>query len=114
MSLIAGTQNIVKSEDVTFLMKHLNTHAYKWKAIGNALNFQHGELDNISQSSSGTTTQQLLGELLSQWSQWPTDNHTDYPTMERLCNALRNDMVGLGAVANELFGLRNSLPSSKS
>ena len=75
---------VVTSEDVNFLMANLHKYAYKWRDIGSSLNFHPGELENISQSFPKATTQQLVTELLSQWSQWPTSDHSDAPTMERL------------------------------
>ena len=101
----------MKSEDINFLMAYLHRYAYKWRDIGASLNFQHGDLENISCSNPGATTQQLLTELLSQWSQWPTADHSDVPTMERLRDALRSGLVGLGAQANDLYELRSQLPS---
>ena len=102
---------VVKSRDVSFLMMHLHQYAYKWRDIGTALNFQHSELENISHGFPRATIQQLLTELLSQWSQWPTADHSDVPTMERLRDALRSGLVGLGAQANDLYELRSQLPS---
>ncbi len=107
--LCLGT--LVRNEDVNMLISHLHKYAYKWRDIGASLNFQHGELENISQSNPIATTQQLLTELLSQWSQWPTADHPDAPTMERLRDALRSGLVGLGAQANDLYELRDNLPS---
>ncbi len=101
----------MKSEDVSFLMEHLHLYAFKWREIGTALCFHHSELENIFHSSPGATVQQLLTELLSQWSQWPTAAHSDVPTMERLRDALRSGLVGLGAEANTLYDKRTLLPS---
>ena len=92
---------------MNFLYGFLHQYAYKWREIGQALNFRHGELLNIIHS----TTQQLLTELLNQWSQWPTADHPDIPTVERLRDALRSELVGLGAVANDVYTLRSYLPS---
>ncbi len=101
----------MKSGDVGFLVEHLHLYAFKWREIGLALNFHHGELENIVHSSPGATVQQLLTELLSQWSQWPTATHSDVPTMKRLRDALRSGLVGLGAEANALYDKRTLLPS---
>ena len=104
----------MRSGDVAFLVSHLHKDAsHKWSEIGLALNFRDGELKSIIQSFPRATTQQLLTELLSQWCQWPTADHSDVPTMERLCDALRSGLVGLGAQANDLYELRNSLPSKQ-
>ena len=101
----------MRSGDVTTLIGYLFKYAAKWRDIGTSLNFQPGELDNISHSNPGASTKELLIQLLSQWSQWPTADHTEHPTMERLRDALRSGLVGLGAVANELYELRHILPS---
>ncbi len=106
------TYTVVRSEDVNFLVVcHLHKFASKWKEIGFSLNFLSGELDNISGSNPNASTQQLLTELLSQWSQWPTTDHPDDPELERLCDALRSGSVGLGAVANDIYRQREFLPS---
>ena len=44
----------------------------------------------------------FLQELLSQWVQWPTEEHQNDPTLEALCTALRSRLVGLGSLAEEL------------
>ena len=96
----------VKSEDVNLLVRHLRDHAYKWREIGSSLDFRYCEMENISHSNPRATTQQLLMELLSQWSQWPTADHPDIvPTVEKLCDALHSGLVGLGAEANDLCKL---------
>ena len=103
---------MVRSGDVCFLASHLCKYAsHKWREIGLALNFEDGELKGLSLSFPRYTTEQLLTELLSRWCQWPTADHSDVPTMERLCDALRSGLVGLGAQANDLYELRNFLPS---
>ena len=99
----------MKEVDVNFLMKHLHQHAYKWRDIGSSLNFHHGELENISQRVAKPN--QYLNELLSKWSHWPTEDHSEKPTMESLCDALRSDLVGLGRESNDLYELKNFLPS---
>ena len=101
----------VRPEDVSFLMTRLHHYAYKWRDIGTALNFLFAEMENISHSTPRATTKHLLHELLSQWSQWPTAEHRQDPTMERLCDALRSSLVGLGAPASELYEDRSNLPS---
>ncbi len=104
----------VRSGDVCFLASYLCKNAsHKWREIGLALNFLDGELKSISLSFPRATAQQLLTELLSQWSQWPTASHPDVPTMERLRDALRSGLVELGSVASDLYELRNFLPSKQ-
>ena len=104
----------MRSEDVNFIVvRSLCNYGYKWKEIGLALGFLNEELEGILYSDPRAKVQQLLVEVLSQWSQWPTASHSDVPTMERLRDALRSGLVGLGAVANDLYELRHSLPSKK-
>ena len=45
----------------------------------------------------------FLQELLSQWVQWPTASHPTKPTLEALCAALRNPLVGLGSLADQMY-----------
>ena len=99
-------------EDVSFLVDQLHDYAYKWRRIGVALRFRYGELENIRHNASWyADTTILLTALLDAWSQWPTRSHCTVPTLERLCAALRSDMVGLGAEANALHSMRSQLPS---
>ena len=107
---IAG-MTIVKDVDVSYLMGCLSQHLHKWEVIGTALHFLPGELENIKHSPQATTLQQRLNAVLCQWVQWPTTAHSQTPTMEILRDALRSDLVGLGAVANQLYDARNQLPS---
>ena len=102
---------MVESQDVSFLMKFLCNYAFKWEGIGTALNFQHGELQNIKHSSPIASPQQHLNQLLDTWAQWPNSSHQEVPTVKRLCDALRSDLVGLGAEANKLHERRYFLPS---
>ena len=108
--LIAG-MTIVKDVDVSYLMGCLSQHLHKWEVIGTALHFLPGDLENIRHSPQATTLQQRLNTVLCQWVQWPTTAHSQTPTMEMLRDALRSDLVGLGALANQLYDARNQLPS---
>ena len=108
---ITGMTIVMRDQDVVFLMDHLCQHSYKWEVIGTALHFLPGELENIKHSPQATTLQQRLKKVLCQWVQWPTTAHSQTPTMEMLRDALRSDLVGLGAVANQLYDVRNQLPS---
>ena len=101
----------MRDKDVGFLMGYLCQHSYKWGDIGTALHFLPGELENIRHSPQVITPQQCLNAILCQWVQWPTTAHSQTPTMEMLRDALRSDLVGLGAVANQLYDARNYLPS---
>ena len=77
-----------------------------------ALGFQDGELEDISSSlPPRASSVQLLSKLLSQWSQWPVDEHLDHPTLEMLCDSLRGGLVRLGAAASDLYELKDFLPS---
>ena len=110
--IISGvTKVIVREEDVRFLTEFLSTYSYKWEDIGTALNFLDGELKAIPMNNPRGSVQQFLKELLNQWIQWPTDDHREEPTLDKLCAALRGRLVGLGAVANNLHAKRTSLPS---
>ena len=100
---------IMRDKDVGFLMGYLCQHSYKWKDIGTALHFLPGELENIKHNH--PDVQQRLNAVLCQWVQWPTTAHSQTPTMEILRDALRSDLVGLGAVANKLYDARDYLPS---
>ena len=99
----------VEDKDVGFLMDHLCQYSSKWEAIGTALHFLPGELENIKHNHQDV--QQRLNAVLCQWVQWPINTHSQTPTMEMLRDALRSDLVGLGAVANQLYDARNQLPS---
>lgn len=93
----------VRSDDIHFLASQLCKYAsHKWEAIGLALGFMDGELKGLSHSYPRATAQELLTKLLCQWSQWPTADHPDIPTIESLRDALRSDLVQLGAVANNV------------
>ena len=97
------------NKDVVYLMGHLCQYSHKWGDIGTALHFLPGELKNIYRDHQ--EVQQCLKEVLCQWVQWPTTAHPQTPIMEILRDALRSDLVGLGAVANQLYAARNQLPS---
>ena len=105
---------IVTDKDVVFLMDHLAQHSFKWEVIGTALHFLPSELENIRHSPQVITPQQRLNAVLCQWVQWPTTAHSQTPTVEILCDALRSDLVGLGAVANKLYDARNYFSSQLS
>ena len=92
---------VIKSKDVNKLIAHLHKNAFKWKEIGGALDFEQGELENIGYS--GGTPQQLLTKLLSEWSEWPTDDHPTKPTLDSLCAALRSGTVKLGGAADDIY-----------
>ena len=86
-------------------------HSHRWEVIAIALYFLPGELQNINRDHQ--EVQHCLNAVLCQWVQWPTATHSQSPTMEMLRDALRSDLVGLGAVANQLYDARNQLPSQR-
>ena len=100
---------VLKDKDVGFLMSRLYQYSYKWEDIGIAFRFLPGELENIRHDHQ--KVKQCLNAVLCQWVQWPTTAHPKTPTMEMLRDTLRSDLVGLGAVANQLYDARNQLPS---
>ena len=104
-------ETVVAEEDVSFLLEKLSDYAYKWKDIGRALGFSHGEVKNINQGLPKGDPSECFVEILNKWSQWPTTRHEEKPTLERLCEALRTTAVGLGAAANDLYSGKNDLPS---
>ena len=102
----------VGERDVNSLTKSLSNYSYKWGDIGTSLDFLPGELKSIAQDNPQGSTQHHLKELLYRWAQWPTDDHLEEPTVDKLCHALRSNVVGLGAVASEIEKER-SLTSSQ-
>ena len=101
----------MKNDDVEFLMRKLKTYSYKYKDIGLGLNFSNGEIKGIEQTFPRGTPQDLLREILDQWSNWPNEDHRDDPTIEKLCDVLHSGLVGLGALSRDIYKLKNSLPS---
>lgn len=95
---------------MSFLLDRLCNYAFKWDSIGSALNFLPAELENIRCNPHMTNLQQCLHALLTQWSHWPTTAHPHRATVEKLCGALRSNLVGLGDVANEIEEIKASLP----
>ncbi len=102
---------IVKPADVYFLANELTTVASRWGPIGGHLGFLPGELENIAVTVSARPPDEYLIKLLTEWTQWPTSKHKDYPTMDSLCEALRSQSVGMGRAADKLDSKRNQLPS---
>ena len=85
-------------------MRLLQSYSYKWNPIGLSLGFTPHELCTISSKVTLLTGAPVsyLQELLSQWVQWPTEEHRNDPTLEALCTALRSSLVGLGGLAEEV------------
>ena len=82
-------------------MDLIHNFSDKWDYIGLGLGFIQPELNQIRAMPLLLTTapKSYLTELLSQWVQWPTENHPTKPTLSTLCEALRSSSVGLGSLA---------------
>ena len=94
----------LSEKDLVHLMRLLWSYSDKWEMIGLCLRFIQRELNIIS-----GMLKLLLGapvsylqELLSQWVQWPTEEHQKNPTLGALCTALRSSLVGLGSLAEDV------------
>jgi hypothetical protein len=91
-------------KDIAHLMRLLQSYSYKWNPIGLSLGFTQHELNTIFgmlKLMVGVPVS-YLQELLSQWIQWPTEEHQNNPTLGALCTALRSSLVGLGGLAEEV------------
>ena len=95
-------------------MKLLINHSYKWRNIGLALGFTHPELNLIEHNPilMFNAPSSYLVALLGQFVEWPNEDHENYPTLKKLCEALRSSIVGLGALAIKVAS--TDLKSSKS
>ena len=91
-------------KDLVNLLRLLQNHSYQWKPIGLSLGFIDPELTTISDMHRLFTGAPIsyLQELLSQWLQWPTASHPTKPTLEALCTALQDSLVGLGSLAEKM------------
>ena len=95
---------ILSEKDLVNLMRLLQSYSTKWEMIGLSLGFIQCELKTISGMPKlfvGAPVS-YLQELLSQWVQWPTEEHQNNPTLGALCTALRSSLVGLGSLAEEV------------
>ena len=94
----------LSANDIFHLMELLQSYSSKWNEIGLGLGFTHHELETISAMTNliRRSPKSYLQELLSQWVQWPTEEHQNNPTLDALCTALRSRLVGLGALAEEV------------
>ena len=94
----------MSEKDLVHLMKLLQSYSYKWNPIGLSLGFTQHELNTIFGMLKLLVGAPVsyLQELLSQWVQWPTEEHQNNPTLGALCTALRSSLVGLGSLAEEL------------
>ena len=94
----------LSEKDLVHLMRLLQSYSYKWNPIGLSLGFTQHELKTISgmlKLVEGAPVS-YLQESISQWLQWPTEEHQNNPTLEALCTALRSSLVGLGSLAEEV------------
>ena len=94
----------MSEQDLIHLMRLLQNYSYKWNPIGLTLGFTQHELNTIFGMLKLLVGAPVsyLQELLSQWVQWPTEEHQKYPTLGALCTALRSSLVGLGSLAKEV------------
>ena len=95
---------ILTEEDMHKLINLIHKFSSKWYYIGLGLGFIPPELDSISSNPTllSSAPDSYLTELLSQWIQWPTEDHPTKPTLRALCKALRNSSVGLGSLADKV------------
>ena len=94
----------LSEKDLVDLMRLLQSYSYKWNPIGLSLGFTQHELNNIFSMFKLLVGAPVsyLQELLSQWLQWPTEEHQNNPTLGALCTALRSSLVGLSSLAEEV------------
>lgn len=94
-------EQVLHKEDVTKLMGLIHKFSNRWRDIGMELGFTPLELDQIGTIpvSSTTSSRRYMTEVLSQWVQWPTEDHPTKPTLGVLCDALCSSLVGLGKLA---------------
>ena len=81
-------------------MNHLQPMASHWKAFGLQLGLLPGKLDNIAATPlliSGASAA-FLQEVLSRW----LDRALPFPTLTKLCDALRSRAVDQSKIALEL------------
>ena len=94
-------EQILTEKDLNVLMNLMHNYSDKWQDIGLALGFALSELNVIGNTPSlfATAPVSYLRQLLYQWMQWPTNDHSIKPTLEALCTALRSSSVGLGCLS---------------
>ena len=87
-------------DNLAFLMNHLQSIASHWRAFGLQLGLSSGELDTIEATPlliPGAPAA-YLQEVLSRWLKCAPP----FPTLSKLCGALRNRAVGQSRIALEL------------
>ena len=94
----------LSDEDIPKLLELIHTFSSKWYLIGFCLGFLQPELETIQSMPHlyMLAPTSFLTELLSQWIQWPTQDHPTEPTLGALCTALRSSLVGLGRLADKV------------
>ena len=87
-------------DDLAFLMNHLQPIASHWKAFGLQLGLLPGELDTIAATPlfipGGPPA--FLQEVLSRW----LNRAPPFPTLAKLCSALKSRAVDQSRIALEL------------
>ena len=87
-------------DDLAFLVNHLQPMASHWKAFGLQLGLLPGKLDNIAATPlliPGAPAA-FLQEVLTRW----LDRAPPFPTLTKLCDALRSRAVDQSKIAFEL------------
>ena len=102
--LCVPTEQVLLERDIAALLNLLHNFSDKWNEIGLGLGFTPSELKQISGNPSlfMSAPASFLRELLSQWIQWPTKDHSKQPTLGVLCETLRSSLVGLGSLADRV------------
>ena len=87
-------------DELAFLMNHLQPIASHWRAVGLQLGLLYGEPSTIEATPllipGGPVA--FLREVLSKW----LDRAPPYPTLTKLCSALRSRAVDQSRIALEL------------
>ena len=87
-------------DDLAFLMNHLKPIASHWRALGLQLGMLYGELSTIADTPllipGGPVA--FLQEVLTKW----LDRAPPFPTLSKLCGALRSHAVDQSRIAFEL------------
>ena len=87
-------------DDLAFLMNHLEPIATHWKDVGLQLGLSYGELMTVEVTPLliPGAPKSFLQAVLSKW----LDRAPPYPTLSKLCDALRSHAVDQSRVALEL------------
>ena len=79
----------LSDEDHEHLFRRVRNASARWRNIGSALGFTHGQLEDIVQTRALHTNEHYMCELLSRWLRWAPPNHS-WPCKEDLATALRS------------------------